>query len=153
MPQAVTATEYLEINSVPLATRAWRILNLTALYRPADVRGDSRIVPGAAGRTAYLLEKDETILSFPFAVFGTYDRNDAIVTNKRHQLVDNLLYLRTNVLDPPTATPTRTAVWHLPNGSTTKSASVQVIGFVPVRKAPTWVTGTLELRVPAGEFA
>lgn len=150
----ITATEYLEINSVPLATPAWRLTDLTSLYDEADVRGDDILIPHSAGVLAQPRRRTVTKKALPIVVFGDYDLDGVAHTDPREGLAINTAYLMTNVVAPPgTGDGTRDAVWHLWDGST-KAADVHVLGGLGLkRKNPITVEGVLVISIPAGRFA
>jgi phosphoribosylformylglycinamidine (FGAM) synthase PurS component len=66
-------------------------------------------------------------------------------------LYTNLAYLKSNVLDP-TGTATMSSTLTLPDASTL-SADIQVDGFQSVRKVNAIHVYTIQLTIPAGEFA
>lgn len=151
----ITRTHYLEVGGVPLATPAWRIRNLSALWAGPELRGDSTLVPHADGRKANPRRVDETRMLFPLFVFG-----DADADGNRYgkddwelRLLLNAEFLIDNVISPPAVGATRTAVWHRPDG-TTRSAEVQPVGALDlVWHAPHIQLGVLDLLVPAGVFS
>lgn len=154
MPVVVTASEYLTVNGVILATPAWRVLDLSALLDETDLRGDDWIIPGAAGQLPQRRTRDRSRRTFPFAVFGEQDQNGGSYANPRVGLVANVEYLRANLgVATVSAAGTVTAVWTRPDAST-KSAAVHVYGPIGGRKlSPTTLLTTIDLSVPAGVFA
>lgn len=148
MPTVINRATYLEVNSVPLATPAWRILDLSRLYG-LEVRGSDQIIPRAAGARAYRRWVASRVVGLPLLVVGAYDHEGTANANVYDGLDDNIDYLMTNVVDPP-ATATHAAVWHRANGNV--SAGVHVEGFDPQAWGRGWVRFTLELSIPAGRF-
>lgn len=146
MANVITRTQYLEINSVPLATPAWRILDLSRLHGLA-VRGSDRLLPGAAGFRANRRRTTAYTQSLPMIVFGRYDREGNVLSNVADGLDDNIDYLLTNVITPPTSA-TVAAVWHRAGG--TKSAAIHVEGFEPNGWGNGWIRFNLDLSIPAG---
>lgn len=154
MPTAVDlGAGYLTINSVPLATPAWRITDLTPLFDAPKQRGDDLVIPGAAGVLARPRRNTATRIAFVIEVFGELDSDGVAHANPALGLITNIDYLYTNVVAPPgTATGTRAAEWTLPGGET-RNADVHVLGLTFLRRSPTWARGRLDVNVPAGRFA
>lgn len=154
MPVVVTATEYLEINSVALATPAWRIDDLTPLYQEADQRGSDILIPHSSGVLAQQRRRTVTLVALGIWVFGESDQNGSAHSNPLYGLDVNVAYLRTNIVAPTgTSDGTRSATWHLANGSSTRTASVHVLGLDLSRMSPTTMKGALRLSIPAGRFS
>lgn len=152
MPPVITATEYLVINAYPLATPAYRLTDLTALKDGPDVRGDDRPIPHKAGVKGLPRRINVTKRALPIIVFGSYKNDGTAHSNALVGLQYNIDELLTNVVNPvSTGNGTRAAVWHLPDGSTTRSADVTVISpLVLVRFGPIRARGVLEISIPAG---
>jgi hypothetical protein len=145
MPNVITRSTYLEINSVPLATPAWRILDLSRLHGLA-VRGSDRIMPGANGMRAQRRRRTIYSQSLPLLVVGRYDREGNVLSNVYDGLDDNIDYLMTNVIEPP-STATVTAVWHRAGGN--KSAAIHVEGFEPDGWGNGWIRFSLAISIPS----
>lgn len=150
MPDVITASEYLVINSVPLATPAWRITDLTPLWSGADLRGRDRVKPGAEGATPVRRVLAATRLVLPGVVFGTHNREGTPYGDVRTGLRTNLDVLHTQVVDPPAGDGTHAATWVLPG--TDKTADVHVVGFSTRAFSPAAVRFTIELSIPSGRF-
>lgn len=160
MPPLVTRTEYLEINSVALSTPAYWLRSLVPLKEGPKTRGANRLVPAVKGRTAYKPYTDETRVLLPIVIVGQYDNSGAAIANPKDGLQDNIDYLLTNVVltadagGAGTASDgTRSATWHLPDGSTTRTANVQVLGLDLAPLGKSSVQGALDIVIPAGRFA
>jgi hypothetical protein len=154
VPVVVTRTEYLEIASKPLSTPAYWLTDLTPLKGSADQRGFDRLLPGATGVVAYQRRITVTKVSLPIVIVGEFDNTGTANANPFDGLQDNIDYLLANVVDPTgTGDGTRAATWHLPDGSTTKTANVHVerLEVSPLGRAS--VQGALMLSIPAGRFA
>jgi hypothetical protein len=148
MPNVITRSTYLEINSVPLATPAWRILDLSRLHGLA-VRGSDRIMPGANGMRAQRRRRTIYSQSLPLLVVGRYDREGNVLSNVYDGLDDNIDYLMTNVIEPP-STATVAAVWHRAGGN--KSAAIHVEGFDPDGWGNGWIRFSLAISIPSGTW-
>ena len=150
MPTVITRDQYLEINSVPLATPAWRILDLSRLYG-LDVRGSDRLLPTAAGVRPLRRRITIRTVGLPLLVLGATDHEGTPNANLYEGLDDNIDYLMTNVIEPAaTVAGTRAAVWHRANGNVT--ADVHVEGLQPDTWGRGWVRFVLELSIPAGTW-
>jgi len=153
----------LTIGGVSLNRPAWAVAGddrgnggLFQLLTTVDLRGDDRIIPGAAGVVPFRRRQTVTRYSFRFLVTGAVDETGAVNADPIDGLADNLDYLWTNVLTPPaTTTGTRTAVWTKPDASTV-SAEVHVIRCEPTSYAlgtdSIW-EGRLVLSSPSGRFS
>lgn len=148
MANVITRSTYLEINSVPLATPAWRILDLSRLHGLAT-RGSDRIMPGADGARAFRRRRTFYAQSLPLLVMGRYDREGNVLSNVYDGLDDNIDYLMTNVVEPPTAA-TVAAVWHRAGG--TKSANIHVEGLEPQGYGNGWIRFSLDISMPSGRW-
>lgn len=152
MPDLITATEYLEINSVPLATPAWRILDLTVLNRSAEQRGSDRLKP-LAGVQSLPRRPGLTTYPLPFRVWGHRDREGTYYDDVREGLKANLAVLHAAVFAPvETGDGTRAAIWHQAGG-TTVSKNVKVLPFEPAAVSPRSVRGVLTITITTGRFA
>lgn len=148
MPNVITRSTYLEINSVPLATPAWRILDLSLLYGRA-VRGEDRVMAGAAGARAYRRRRTLYSTTLPMLVEGRKDREGNVNGNIYSGLDTNIDYLLTNVVEPP-STATVAAVWHRVGGN--KTADIHVEGFEPQAWGNGWVRFSLDISIPSGAW-
>jgi hypothetical protein len=152
VPPLITRTVYLEINSVPLATPAWEVGDLTPLLDGADEKGGDRDLPHGTA-VAYPRRPRVTVRDVPLAIFGDFDQDGTPHADIDAGFVTNLAYLQANVLGAGTAADgTRPAVLHLPSG--TRSADVTVglaLGLSPFDGVA--AVGVLRLSIPAGAFA
>lgn len=146
----ITSDEYLEIDGVPLATFAWKVVDLSPLWEGPDVRGGDRLIPGAAGVRAYPRRATVSQRSLPMLVFGAVDQDGAPYPDPREGLETNFEYLRTNVADPTNlGAGTRVAVLHLPSGAT-RTADVHVEALRPGPLGPSSMRAVLTLSIPGG---
>lgn len=144
MPDVITATEYLEIASTPLATPAWRITDLTPLWKAATLRGSDRLLP-LAGIRQLRRREGLTTYSFPMTVWGRRDRTGTPYANLRDGLDANIEALHAAVIVPLTTTSgTRVAIWHKADGGTV-SKNVTVLDFTPQAFSPAAIRGVLSL--------
>lgn len=151
MPDTITATEYLEVNAIALATPAYRVISLAPLLGLAPTRGQDLLLPYANGRVGRRRRLDEQILTFGLHVMGQRSRTNTIYTDPQMGLVTNSEYLKAN-LGVAVSGITVPAIWHRRDG-TTKTANVIVQGLVQWQKnSPTWAVTTFDLVVPAGAF-
>lgn len=154
MPDVITATEYLEISSTPLATPAWRITDLTPLKEPPDQRGVDWLIPGTGGIKPLQRRNTVTVKRLPMFIYGGRDRTNAAITNGLDGLQDNIDALYTAIVAPVgSGDGTRAATWHLPDGSTTRTANVHVLELRLNRVAPLLCRAVLVISIPTGRFA
>lgn len=150
MPDLINRTTYLEIASTPLATPAWRILDLSKLYG-IEKRGADRILPGAAGGRAFERKITMRSVALPLLVEGRQNREGTPYGNAYEGLDDNLDALYTAIILPPgTAAGTRAAVWHRATGNL--SADVHIEGLEPEAWGSAWIRFSLELSIPSGRW-
>lgn len=148
----ITATEYLEIAGVPLATPAWRIVDLSAMFIGPALRGTDRLIPAAAGVKPYRRRATVTTKPFPMVIFGAKNQEGVANANVRVGLLTNIEYLRTNVIDPlATGNGTRTVIWRRADG-TTRTAQAHVLPLELGPLGPTAVRAVLTLSIPTGVF-
>lgn len=151
MPDVITRSTYLEIASTPLATPAWRILDLSRLYGMAK-RGSDLVMPGADGVRPYERRVTFRSVGLPLLVMGAQSRTGSANTNIWEGLDDNVDALMTAIVEPPGTTEgTRTAIWHRATGNLT--ADVHVERLEPESWGLGWIRFTLELSIPAGRWA
>jgi hypothetical protein len=150
MPDVITATEYLTIGTVPLATPAWRILDLTGLFSSADLVGDDRRFPGTSGVRAERRWATSTRIALPMVIWGDRNRENTPYGSVRIGLQTNLEALHAAIVDPTTGDGTRTAVWTQASGTST--APVHVLGLIVRALSPRSVNATLQLSIPQGRF-
>lgn len=153
----VTRTEYIEVNSVPLSTKAFWLEDMTPLYDAAALRGDDRVIPFSAGQLALPRIGDVIRVQLGLYVSGYFDTSDAASSNPRMTLKSNLDYLYSNVFAPNLSSPyTRSIVLHLNDGSTTKTSTCIVIPpFAPQRVTQRGIVvkGVLDIKIPSGVFS
>lgn len=150
----------LTLNGVPMKTRAWTCPDLTPLWLPPSVRGQDRLLPGAAGVRAYPRRKTVTEYALDFRVSGMADMNGNVVSGSGNgpeefeQLELNMNYLRQNVLDADVSiNPNGTipGVLTMPSGNV-RTAAVHVLGFTVNTRVSHILQGTLDISIPAGGF-
>lgn len=153
----------LTIDGISMNRPAWAIIGddrggggLLQLLTTVDLRGDDKVIPGAAGVLPFRRRTTATRYSFRLLVTGEVNQSGAANANPITGLTNNLKYLWTNVIDPPsTATGTVSAVWTLPD-ATTLSSSVHVVRCEPTSYAfndeqSIW-EGRLVISSPGGKF-
>lgn len=151
MPDVITASEYLIVNSTPLATPAWRLTDLTPLWSSAEVRGSDRILPGAPGVRAMRRRPTATRLILPGVVWGDRNRENTPYGDVRTGLHTNIAALQAAVIEPPTTGDgTVAATWVIPG--TDRTANVHVLAFTPTKLSPRSIRFVLELSIPTGRF-
>lgn len=152
MADLITATEYLEINSVPLATPAWRVLSLVPLWGAADLKGGDVDMPGVDGSRPYRRRPKATTYALPMVIWGHRNREGTPYGSVRTGLDTNIEALHTAIVNPPgTLAGTRTAIWHYPGGGT-RTVDLHVLGLAVREFAPSAIRATLQLSIPEGRF-
>jgi hypothetical protein len=161
----------LTLNGIPMKTRAWACLDLTTLWMPPAIRGEDRILPGAAGVVANRRRKTVTQYALDFTIVGLAnqygDENDddvdwfdesfpnfSIAAKQFIMLEYNLEYLRDNVLDvrtSPNLDGTVAGVLTMPSG-VTRTADVHVLGFTANTRVSNVINGILDISIPIGGF-
>lgn len=143
----------LTINSIPLNTPAWGVLDLSELWgSQPPLRGNNVVIPGAVGTRAYPRRFDQSVWSLHMIISGFVDDMGVEYADEEVGLETNLAYLQTNVIDPPTPpTATRSASLLTPSGNTL-TADVQVTGFDRGAKNLGLMRAVLELTIPGGRF-
>jgi hypothetical protein len=144
---------YLEVNSVPLDTHAWRVLSYGDLFSAPAVRGDDRIMPGAPGRRALRRLVDATVKSLSLHVYGWRDQDGGAIADPLEGLLTHAAYLRANLgLGLTTGDGTVPAVFH-------RGSLANLTGDVTVLAISDWqnvggreATFRLDLSIPAGEL-
>ena len=149
MPDVITAAEYIEINSIPLATPAWRVTSLVPLWAGPALRGEDRLIEDTEGLRPYRRLVTATRVALPMAIFGDFTRENVPIADTRAGLHDNYDVLYTGLLTPPLTTAgTVTAVWHKPG--TDRTAAVHVLGLAVRELSPRAIRATLQLSIPDG---
>jgi hypothetical protein len=144
----------LTINSVSLNTPAWGILDLSELWASQPpLRGTNVVLPGATGQRPYPRRFNEAKWALHMVISGVCDQTGAPYADEETGLQTNIGYLLANVVDPPTPpAATRAASLLLPDGTTTRTANVQVTGFDRGAKNHGLMRAVLELTIPGGMF-
>lgn len=156
MAPTVIFDEYAVINGVSFGARwCWIESYAPLLEDPAPI-GENVHIPGVDGRTPYGKDQDELHVTFIVNIDGDYNfTNDALSSSPKQQLIDNRKHLRDflGTGNLHTDDGTVTFVWHQPDGTTTVSAEVQVIGLIGWRYlSPSFAQTTLDLIVPVEAF-
>lgn len=143
----------LTINSIPLMSPAWRVVNMQVLQSGAALRGSDVVIPGVAGVKARRRRQTATEYMLEMRIFGDVNVSNAVYANAVQGVVSNINYLRYYVVDPPgTGDGTRSATLTLATGATS-TKDVHVTGF-QVGDSIGWgkVNATLDISIPSGAF-
>lgn len=154
----------LTIGSVLMNRPAWAILGddtgeggLLHLWVETEVRGDDRLLPGAAGIIPYQRRLAPARHDLRLLVTGDVNENGVANANSKTGLIANLNYIYANVIAPTgTGDGTRAATLTA-TGITSRTANIHVLGL-KMRRANYDDTsaayeGTLQISIPAGRFA
>ena len=154
MAYVINFEHHLEIDGVPLSTPAWEHLNIGALYSGPGVRGENRVLPGAAGRRALPWRPDETMRTLTLAIFGARSWDGTLNADPVAGLWANVAHLHDFVVaNPLNAGSTRTATLKRP-GSADLAATIQVRGFEIDDEpySPGDIAGRLDIALVEGAF-
>lgn len=149
----ITRTWYLEVNSIPLATPAWEIPDLSALLDSGVLRGADRTLPGAAGVRAQKRRRNVWVVTFPLDVMGDKDSDGSAISDPNEGVNLHMEYLNEHLgFASETGDGTVPAVFHrgdLPEWT----ADVHFLGFKGSQKQGEFlVRTTFDLSIPAGRW-
>lgn len=101
----VTAARYGVLNSVPLDTYAWEVVQdgYDELLDCPALRGIDVIMPGARGRRAYPREIDATVVSIPLHIIGSLTEDGTPISDEIEGMLTHRDYLRNNLGMPEDA--------------------------------------------------
>lgn len=150
MPPQLTRTTYLQAKTThPLATPAYRVLDLSPLYGLA-MRGTVETLPYVEGGVGYQHRIDARSVVLPMIVMGRQASDGSTHSNIYAGLDDNIDELLANVVTPgTTAYPW---YWYRATGDVLE-ADVFVEQFTPQDWGRGWVRFGLGLVIPAGRFS
>jgi len=145
MPTA-TQTEYVEIDSVPLATPAWETNDLSELWDIATILGDAPNVPYRRGVIPFRRALGGKNFNLPITILGAEDPDGTPYADPRAGLYSNRDIFVRDVVRPPrvsSADGTRTLKYHLPDGTTLAGPMLLAGGLRPQPKGPSGLEVTL----------
>lgn len=91
----------LTIGGVLMHRLAFAVTDVTDLWLGPDVRGEDLMIPGRPGRIAFPRRADVTEREVPMVIDGRFDVSGAeFAGNEFEGLLQNIEYLRANVVDP-----------------------------------------------------
>lgn len=155
MAYVVNFAHHLEIDGVPLSTPAWEHLDIQVLYSGPSVRGENRVMPGAAGRRPLPWRPDETMRTLTLAIYGDRSWDGTVNADPVAGLWANIAHLRAFVVDNPlNTTSTRTAVIKQVGGAADLTATIQVRGFEIDEESysPAAVSAFMDIALISGRF-
>lgn len=146
----VTRSWYLEINSIPLATYAWEIPDLSALLDSPALRGADVLIPGVAGVVPNRRRTTVTVYTFPLDVVGDLDEDGTPSDDPNEGVNEHMAYLNANLGLAAGGDGTVPAEFHrgdLPSWT----ADVHFLGFKGSQKQGEFlVRTTFDISVPSG---
>lgn len=151
MSYSVHFAQHLTIGDVPLSTPAWEVTNIQALMSGPGIRGENRVIPGAAGIRPLRHRPTEKTVTLELVVFGNRDPAGVDHPDPETGLWANWLTLRNqfNDLLLNDGDSTTSAVLHYAGG--TLVGDVQVLGYeVGDAIGPTAIYVTLDLNIVGG---
>lgn len=125
--------------------------SLWILVGSGDVRGADRVIPGLSGVRAFKRRSTVTEISLPLAVYGARDHAGDPADGTTAQAAANVGWLIDAFVHPDTTDGTVTATVTV--GGMSLSGAVHVTGIACAAGGPGWVTGTLNLSIPAGRLS
>lgn len=149
----VTRDWYLELNSVPLATPAWEIPDLSALLDSGALRGSDRMLPRASGVRAHRRRRNVWVLTFPLDVIGDTDSDGSNIPDANEGVNLHMEYLNEHLgFAEASGDGTVPCIFHrgdLPEWH----ADVHFLGFKGSQKQGEFlVRTTFDISIPAGRW-
>ena len=102
MSYVVTASEYVAIDDVPLATPAWVATDLSELNDGPENRGENLVIPRRPGSVFRPKVREERIANIPMVIFGDRDPEGNTYADSRQGLIDNINLLKKALTTPNT---------------------------------------------------
>lgn len=93
----ITSDYYLELNTIPLDTFAWRCLSYDDILNGPAVRGDDLVMPTAIGQRPYPRRIDRSVVALSMLVIGQYDEDGAEQADPFATMFEHRDYLRANL--------------------------------------------------------
>jgi hypothetical protein len=148
----ITQFEYVEINSVPLATPAWEITDLAPLWDAAPIRGGDRLIPFQQGVDPVRGIVDAFRCQLPFIVYGDFDQDGTPIADARAGLWTNIRYLQDQfcIPNPATIEGTWPLILHAPDGSSWGGDCKVLPPLQLVGATPAAAEGVFDILIPAG---
>ena len=126
--------------------------SLRRLRSTAASRGDNRIIPGTAGRTAYPVLRDEVIVDLELIVSGSNDAAGTPHASLIAGLDENLAFLDDWMRDHMDGSAaTYTATLETASG-TTYTTPVQILNWQVASEHAVQVVMSYDLRIPSGTW-
>lgn len=151
-------TGTLTIDGLSLNGPAWDVPDLSPLWVSGAIRGDDRLIPGAAGVIAYPRRRTVTEVDLDMIITGDVDQSGDDYPDAVEGLEANLEVLRATIVEPvTTGTGTRSATLTMPSGAS-RTGDVHVIKLdcgpvVALFHQRARMRATLTLSIPAGRLA
>jgi len=145
---SITATEYVDIDGVPLATPAWIATDLTELNDGPENRGENLVIPRRPGALFRPKVRDSKIVNIPIVIFGDRDPENNPYADPRQGLIENITRLKA-ALYLPSFSAARLLTYHRAAGNV--EASVQTspkLDITPI--GPNTARAVLTIEIPAG---
>lgn len=152
MSYQITATEYVAIDGVPLATPAWIATDLSELNSGASQRGESLVVPRRPG--AYFRNRvpDQKSVNIPMVIFGDKSPEGVAYADPREGLLTNLDLLKKALYTPYQPNDlARLLTYYKPNGNV--EAFIQSSPELEIEPiGPTTARCVIKIEIPSGTF-
>lgn len=147
MTYAITHSEYLTIDGIPLSTPGWTTNDITSVMSGPPARGADLLIPGRHGQTVRQRYTDAREMTIQLTVYGDQRWDGAAYPDPRAGLLANLDHLKMVML--PNGVNLRSLAWHHPAGI--RTASVHPSPAIDVAMvSPTVARITLTFQCPGG---
>jgi len=150
MSYQVTATEYIDIDGVPLSTPAWETLNFDELNSGVETRGENLIIPRRPGAFIRPRIIDQKIVNIPIIIYGNKAPDGSTYGNAREGLQTNIDLLKAALFNPYQPNDfTRLLTYH--RSTTDLEAVCQTKPNLDLeRLSPTTARGIITIEIPNG---
>ncbi len=154
MTITVNQTYYLEVNSVPLACAAWRVLDPAVAWDESALRGGDRVLPGASGRRALVRVRDSVVQTYGLEVLGNYETDGTVSTNPARTLMTHMAYLKANLGYAKSTGDGTVTVKFYRGAEATLTTTAHFLGFKGSQlKPPAFLTTTFDISIPSGVWS
>jgi len=148
MAYLVTATEYIDIDGVPMATPAWLATDLSELNDGPENRGSNLVIPRRPGAVFRAKIRDSRIVNIPIVIFGDRDAENNVHADPRQGLIENINALKAALYMPSFAA-ARVLTYYRAAGNVEATVqTTQKLDITPI--GPTTARAILTIEIPSG---
>lgn len=150
---ACTLDGTLTISSHSMHRSAFAVVDVSSLWEGAVPRGQDLLIPGRPGQLARRRHADVTEHQLPTVIDGRFDVNGNRNSNERQGLLENILWLRTNVTDVySVGYGTRSITLTSPDGSLVATGQAHISLEVGEKIGSLW-KAMIDVSLPDGALA